>query len=111
MTKRPVILLTLAFTFLLSINGFAQTQGVARVGSGNGASAAESKKKVSAQDIESDIAEALSLVESNYVSGKKLNYNTVMKSSIDGMLLVSPGITEFPHPARVRRTDHLRQDR
>ena len=86
MIKRPAILLTLAFTFLLSINSFAQTQGVARVGSGNGASAAESKKKVSAQDIESDIAEALSLVESNYVSGKKLNYNTVMKSSIDGML-------------------------
>ena len=86
MIKRPAIILTLALTFLLSVDGLAQTQGVARVGSGSGATAAEPKKKVSAQDIESDIAEAMSLVESNHVSGKKLNYNTVMRSSIDGML-------------------------
>lgn len=86
MIKRPAIILTLALTFLLSLNGSAQTQGVARTGSGSGASVAETKKRVSAQDIESDIAEAMSLVESNHVSGKKINYNTVMKSSIDGML-------------------------
>ena len=86
MIKRPAIILTLALTFLLSISGFTQTQGVTRSGSGSGKAAEGSKKKVLAQDIESDIAEAMSLVESNHVSGKKLNYNTVMKSSIDGML-------------------------
>ena len=86
MIKRPANFLTLALTVLLSINGFAQTQGVARVAPGAGAASAETKKKVTAQDIESDIGEALSLVESNHVSGKKLNYNTVMKSSVDGML-------------------------
>lgn len=86
MTKRPATLLTLTLTFLLTINGYGQSQGVARVGSGSSAAGADSKKKVAPEEIESDIAEALSLVESNHVSGKKLNYNTVMKSSIDGML-------------------------
>jgi carboxyl-terminal processing protease len=32
------------------------------------------------------VAEALALIESNYVDGKKLDYNTVFKSSIIGML-------------------------
>ena len=38
------------------------------------------------EDIEADVAEALSVIEGNYVTGKKLNYNDVVKSSIDGML-------------------------
>ena len=36
--------------------------------------------------IEQDFAEALTLVQDNYVDGNKLDYNTVFKSSIIGML-------------------------
>ena len=36
--------------------------------------------------IEQDFTEALSVIEENYVDGNKLEYNTVLKSSIIGML-------------------------
>ena len=36
--------------------------------------------------IERDFAEALDLIQENYIEGKKLDYNTVFKSSILGML-------------------------
>lgn len=36
--------------------------------------------------IERDFEEALSVIESNYVGGRKLDYNTVFKSSVIGML-------------------------
>lgn len=86
MIKRPVTVLAVVFTLLLSLSGSAQTQSVAKVGSKSGTTPADTKRVVSAEVIESDIAEALSLVEANHVSGKKLNYNNVMKASIDGML-------------------------
>jgi carboxyl-terminal processing protease len=36
--------------------------------------------------VEQDFAEALTVIQDNYVDGKKLDYNTVFKSSIIGML-------------------------
>ena len=46
--------------------------------------------------IKSDIAEALSVIQSNYIDGRKLNYNDVFKSSISGMLSVlDPHSTYF----------------
>jgi carboxyl-terminal processing protease len=41
---------------------------------------------VTIERIESDMAEALSLIQENYVTGKKLEYNDLFKSSIDSML-------------------------
>lgn len=38
------------------------------------------------EKIETDISEALSVIQENYVDGKKLDYNELFKSSIDGML-------------------------
>ncbi len=38
------------------------------------------------EKIESDVAEALTLIESNHIQGKKLDYNELFKSSIDSML-------------------------
>lgn len=38
------------------------------------------------EKIESDMSEALSVIQENYVDGKKLDYNDLFKSSIDGML-------------------------
>lgn len=43
-------------------------------------------KVVTVATVEKDIAEALSVIESKYVGGKTLNYNDVMKTSIDSML-------------------------
>ncbi|HEX7332265.1 MAG TPA: S41 family peptidase [Pyrinomonadaceae bacterium] len=46
--------------------------------------------------IKSDLAEALSVIQSNHIDGRKLNYNDVFKSSITGMLSVlDPHSTYF----------------
>lgn len=41
---------------------------------------------VTPEKIESDVAEALALIEANHYVGKKIDYNRIFKSSIDGML-------------------------
>jgi carboxyl-terminal processing protease len=43
-------------------------------------------KPVTVEVIESEVAEALSIIESNHIDGRKLDYNEVFKSSIDLML-------------------------
>ena len=46
--------------------------------------------------IKGDLAEALSVIQSNHIDGRKLNYNEVFKSSITGMLSVlDPHSTYF----------------
>jgi carboxyl-terminal processing protease len=44
--------------------------------------------KASITSIERDLAEALTVIQDNYVDGPKLDYNAVFKSSIAGMLRV-----------------------
>jgi carboxyl-terminal processing protease len=52
-----------------------------------GARTSSRRPKVEATEaVESDVAEALSVIQDNYVDGGKLNYNDVFKSSIIGML-------------------------
>lgn len=41
---------------------------------------------VTVEKIESDVSEALTVIQENYIEGKKLDYNEVFKSSIEGML-------------------------
>lgn len=48
--------------------------------------AVNNKKPVTVEMIETDVAEALSLIEEGHVNGKKLDYNELFKSSIDRML-------------------------
>jgi len=51
---------------------------------------------VSAAVVKSDLSEALSVIESNYIDGKKLDYNAIFKSSISGMLnVLDPHSTYF----------------
>ena len=46
--------------------------------------------------IRSDLAEALSVIQSNHIDGRKLDYNAIFKSSISGMLSVlDPHSTYF----------------
>ena len=78
----------LSIVFLFSA-AFAQTQTVSK---NNPKTSDETKvstksvKTTSVENIEQDLAEALALIEENYVQGKKLNYNELFKSSIDSML-------------------------
>lgn len=46
--------------------------------------------------IKSDLAEALSVIQANHIDGKKLDYNSIFKSSITGMLgVLDPHSTYF----------------
>jgi carboxyl-terminal processing protease len=46
--------------------------------------------------IKSDLAEALAVIQSNHIDGRKLDYNAIFKSSISGMLSVlDPHSTYF----------------
>ena len=54
------------------------------------------KASPSAPVIKSDLAEALSVIQSNHIDGRKLDYNAIFKSSITGMLSVlDPHSTYF----------------
>jgi carboxyl-terminal processing protease len=72
---------------ILFSNVFAQTASQSKP-----KSATETKtgigstKSVSTETIEADMAEALTLIQDNYVGGKNLDYNELFKSSIESML-------------------------
>ncbi|MGB7210412.1 MAG: S41 family peptidase [Pyrinomonadaceae bacterium] len=86
MNKRFNFLFALFLTFFVSTYSYSQSQSVSKVLPKGAASAPKSVKAVTTENIEQDVAEALSIIESNHVVGKKMNYNEVFKSSIDGML-------------------------
>lgn len=66
---------------------FSQNGQVSKITQLSGSAAAKLEApRVSLEKIELDVAEALSVIESNHVVGKKLNYNELIKSSIDSML-------------------------
>jgi carboxyl-terminal processing protease len=81
---------------------FAQQNRSARRATGNPpertttTSASNGKAASSGPMIKSDLAEALSVIQANYIDGKKLDYNSIFKSSISGMLSVlDPHSTYF----------------
>ena len=54
------------------------------------------KGVVTSPMIKSDLSEALGVIQSNHIDGKKLDYNNIFKSSISGMLSVlDPHSTYF----------------
>jgi carboxyl-terminal processing protease len=77
----------LLVTVLLFTNLFAQTATVSKINPKTPeTAAAKSNKIVTAEAIEQDLAEALTLVEDKHVSGKKIDYNDLFKSVNDSML-------------------------
>ncbi len=88
--KKSSSLLSILFLSLFAISGvFAQSQSVSKLNpkeNNDKSAAANPAKAVTVENIESDIAEALTLIESNHVKGKNLDYNDLFKSSIDTML-------------------------
>jgi carboxyl-terminal processing protease len=89
-----VIFFILALSFFGNIH--AQQTGSARRQPNNppeAATAANTKSgsnsaRVSGAVVKGDLAEALSVIQDNYIDGKKLDYNAIFKSSISGMLNV-----------------------
>jgi carboxyl-terminal processing protease len=61
-----------------------------------GANTPTNKSVASPTMIKSDLGEALSVIQANYIDGKKLDYNSIFKSSINGMLnVLDPHSTYF----------------
>ncbi len=86
-TKLSYFLSTFVVSLVIISNAFSQPgTSVAKSISKAAPSAATPTKTVTIEKIEQDVAEALSVIESNHVVGKNLNYNDVFKASIDGML-------------------------
>jgi carboxyl-terminal processing protease len=82
-----ILLLTLSASF------YSQQTGSARRPANLGDAPASSGKstansRVTGAVVKSDVDEALTVIQNNYIDGKKLDYNTVFKSSISGMLNV-----------------------
>jgi carboxyl-terminal processing protease len=84
--KHFYFLSTLVVSLVIISNAYSQGTSVAKSIPTSGLSAPKSTKAVTVENIERDVAEALSVIESNHVVGKKINYNDVFKSSIEGML-------------------------
>jgi carboxyl-terminal processing protease len=85
--KYFVFLATLTVFSTAVQQGYSQSESASRLTPKTAASApATTGGKVTGEKIEADVAEALSVIEENHVVGKKIDYNDVFKSSIDGML-------------------------
>ena len=76
-------------------NGSARRQPTPTEGSNSPAAPATSRPRVTSSMVRTDLNEALSVIENNYIDGK-LDYNSVFKSSISGMLnALDPHSTYF----------------
>ena len=77
--------------FALSASLYSQQTGSARRQTNqpaNPPAPASGIARATGTVVKSDVEEALSVIQNNYIDGKKLDYNTIFKSSISGMLNV-----------------------
>jgi carboxyl-terminal processing protease len=83
-------LLTLITILFISTTAFAQNPSTtAKTEAGKGkdvASKTTPKTPVTADMVESDMKEALNVIQGNYIGAKTLDYNDLFKTSIDTML-------------------------
>lgn len=87
MNRRPVLLFALTLTLTFATTAVSQNGTVSKVTTPqSGKTNQPALPRVSLEKIELDVAEALAIIEDNHVVGKKLNYNEIIKSSIDSML-------------------------
>jgi len=94
----------LALSISLPASIFAQQNRAARRQPGGnttersaaGPDATTSSSAITSGVVRTDLGEALSVIQDNYIDGRKLDYNTVFKSSINGMLnVLDPHSTYF----------------
>jgi carboxyl-terminal processing protease len=85
--KSPTLFSSILLIAFLFTNVFPQTAGNSKPKSAvDVKTVAGSSKTVTTEAIERDMAEALTLIEENYVDGKNLDYNELFKASIESML-------------------------
>lgn len=78
--------LTLPAFIYAQRNGSASSASVETTASGPSSGRPARSKAADAEKIEQDVSEALTLIQDQYIDGNKLDYNSVFKSSITGML-------------------------
>jgi len=66
---------------------------------GSNSSATNGKNSPSASAVKSDLSEALAVIQTNHIDGRKLDYNAIFKSSISGMLSVLDPHSTYFDPA------------
>lgn len=88
MKKRSAFFSSALLLAILVTQVFPQNSVATKSGPGSSKEkpATKTAEPVTIERIESDTAEALTLIQENYVTGKKLDYNDLFKSSIDSML-------------------------
>ncbi len=96
MNKRFFAARVISFVLMLSFAGsiFSQQTGSTRRQPGStpnpraAAPSSSAPQVVTQSTVKNDLSEALSVIQDNYIDGKKLDYNSIFKSSINGMLTV-----------------------
>ncbi len=81
--------LALLLISLFAFGGSSSVSGQVVAGkntSGSGTAAASAKRPVVGEDIERDVAEALAIIENKHTVGLAIDYISLIKSSIEGML-------------------------
>ncbi|PWT87265.1 MAG: hypothetical protein C5B55_15070 [Blastocatellia bacterium] len=91
-----ILALAVPAIILAQQNRSARRTGGGSVERSAGSNTSSGKSPATAPVIKNDLSEALSIIQANYIDGKKLDYNTIFKSSISGMLSVlDPHSTYF----------------
>jgi carboxyl-terminal processing protease len=83
-----ILLLTLSASFYSQQTGSARRQASAPADAPSTGAKSGANPRVTGAVVKGDVDEALTVIQNNYIDGKKLDYNTIFKSSISGMLNV-----------------------
>lgn len=88
MRKSSTLFSSLVFAAILSSQAFAQSNVVSKniTPATKEKTATKPANPVTIEKIEGDVSEALTVIQDNYIEGKKVDYNELFKSSIEGML-------------------------
>lgn len=88
MRKSSTLFSSLVFAAILSSQTFAQVNVVSKnvPPKSKETTASKPADPATVEKIESDVSEALTVIQDNYIEGKKVDYNELFKSSIEGML-------------------------
>jgi carboxyl-terminal processing protease len=81
-------LLTLSFSAILNAQQSGATRRQPNETPGSATVKTGVNSRVTSAVVKSDLSEALTVIQNNYIDGKKLDYNSIFKSSISGMLNV-----------------------
>ena len=102
---QPGIMLFIILAVSMAANVFSQQtasrQPATAPESSTATKVSTSRAPVNVAIVKTDLSEALSVIQDNYIDGKKLDYNAIFKSSISGMLTVLD-----PHSTYFDATDY-----